>query len=32
MASDQEGKLKPVSPARVAEELTRLSAGRKNER
>jgi hypothetical protein len=30
MASDQEGKLKPVSPARVAEELTRLSAGRKD--
>src|SRR5512134_433403 len=30
MASDQGGTLKPVSPARVAEELTRLSAGRKS--
>lgn len=31
MSSDQQGgTLKPVSPARVAEELTRLSASRKN--
>jgi hypothetical protein len=31
MSSDQQGgTLKPVSPARVAEELTRLSASRKS--
>lgn len=30
MAEQQGGALKPVSPARVAEELRKLSAGRKN--
>jgi hypothetical protein len=30
MADQPSGALKPVSPARVAEELRKLSAGRKN--
>jgi hypothetical protein len=30
MAEQQGGALKPVSPARVADELRKLSAGRKN--
>lgn len=30
MADQQSGALKPISPARVAEELRKLSAGRKN--